>query len=64
MRSNEFIVFYDWEGNLVRRIDVAVKSVHWSESGGHVAIVSEDSFYILAFDADAVEQGEWCVHCF
>ena len=31
VRSGEFIVFYDWDGNIVRRIDVAVKTVHWSE---------------------------------
>lgn len=31
VRSADFIVFYDWEGNIVRRIDVAVKTVHWSE---------------------------------
>ena len=33
VRSADFIVFYDWEGNVVRRIDVAVKTLHWSEVG-------------------------------
>ena len=33
VRSADFIVFYDWEGNIVRRIDVAVKTVHWAEVG-------------------------------
>ena len=31
VRSADFIVFYDWEGTIVRRIDVAVKTVHWAE---------------------------------
>ena len=39
--SADFIVFFDWEGRVVRRIDVGVKSVHWSDSGEYVAIVGE-----------------------
>mmetsp|Transcript_31249 Transcript_31249/g.69528 ORF Transcript_31249/g.69528 Transcript_31249/m.69528 type:complete len:1001 (-) Transcript_31249:4758-7760(-) len=55
VRSSDFIVFYDWEGNVVRRIDAVVKSVHWSESGEYVAIVGEQSFYILRYAAEVVE---------
>lgn len=55
VRSNDFIVFYDWEGRIVRRIDVAVKTVHWSESGEYVAIVGESSFYLLKYNGDVVE---------
>eukprot|EP00897_Mesotaenium_endlicherianum_P002794 jgi/Mesen1/2542/ME000161S01590 len=55
MRSNEFVCFYDWaECKLVRRIDVAVKEVFWSDSGDLVAITSESSFYILKYNRDAV----------
>ena len=55
VRSNDFIVFYDWEGRIIRRIDVAVKTVHWSESGEYVAIVGEQSFYLLKYNAEVVE---------
>jgi hypothetical protein len=42
------VCFYDWaDGRMVRRIDVAAKDVHWSENSEMVAIVAEQSFYIL-----------------
>jgi coatomer subunit beta' len=64
-RSKEFVVFYDWAtGGVVRRVDVAATGVYWSESGATVVIAAENSFYVLAFDADAVEAfaatGEVC----
>ncbi|PWZ03410.1 hypothetical protein BCV70DRAFT_184348 [Testicularia cyperi] len=49
-----FVCFYDWEtGALVRRVDVEAKAIHWSTTGELVAIVCDDSFYILRFDRDA-----------
>ena len=40
---------------LIRRIDVPVRDIRWSDSGELVAIVSESSFYILRLDNQAVE---------
>eukprot|EP00271_Cylindrocystis_brebissonii_P010156 TRINITY_DN26257_c0_g1_i1.p1 TRINITY_DN26257_c0_g1~~TRINITY_DN26257_c0_g1_i1.p1 ORF type:complete len:919 (-),score=227.95 TRINITY_DN26257_c0_g1_i1:1148-3904(-) len=55
--SNECICFYDWqECRVVRRIDVAVKNVYWSDSGDRVAIASESSFYILQYNRDLVQK--------
>mmetsp|Transcript_31650 Transcript_31650/g.94312 ORF Transcript_31650/g.94312 Transcript_31650/m.94312 type:complete len:1010 (-) Transcript_31650:167-3196(-) len=54
VRSSDFIVFYDWDGNVVRRIDVAAKNVLWSESGENVAVVGDSSFYLLQYNADVV----------
>jgi coatomer subunit beta' len=49
-----FVCFYDWEtGALVRRVDVEAKAIHWSTTGELVAIVCQDSFYVLRFDRDA-----------
>ncbi|CAD6983728.1 unnamed protein product [Tilletia controversa] len=49
-----FVCFYDWEsGALVRRIDVDARNIYWSTTGELAAIVGEDSFYILAYNADA-----------
>ena len=54
LRSTDFICFYDWEtSRVIRRLDVAVKDVWWSESGDLVAIASESSFFILRYDAEA-----------
>ena len=41
---------------LVRRIDVTVRDVRWSDSGELVAVLAESSFYILRYDSGAVEQ--------
>jgi coatomer subunit beta' len=56
VRTSEFIVFYDWgTGAIVRRVDVAARNVHWSESGATVVIAGETSFYMLGYEGDAVE---------
>ncbi len=52
----DFVVFYDWEGRLVRRVDANVKHVYWSENGESVAIVGDESFYLLKFNTEAVEK--------
>lgn len=56
VKSSDFIVFYDWSaGRIVRRIDVTVKDVFWSDSGDWVAIITADSFYILEFNRELVD---------
>ena len=40
---------------VVRRIEVTVRDVKWSEAGELVAILSDASFYVLSYDRDAVE---------
>jgi len=55
-RGAGFVVFWDWEsGEIVRRIDVDAKNIYWSGTGSLVAIVAEDSFYILRFDREAYD---------
>jgi coatomer subunit beta' len=57
VKDEECIFFYDWENlRVVRRIDVAVKNVFWSDSGEFVAIASESSFYILRFNKEKVDE--------
>ena len=63
LRSTDFICFYDWsELRVIRRIDVAVKDLWWSDSGDLLAIASDSSLYILRYDAhatsEAIENGE------
>jgi coatomer subunit beta' len=55
VRSQDFVVFYDWMTcSVVRRIDVECKAVYWSENGEQVVIAGEDTFYILRYDASAL----------
>lgn len=57
VRSNDCVCFYDWaECRVIRRIDVVVKNVYWSDSGDLVAIASESSFYILKYNRDVVTE--------
>ncbi|CAM6085087.1 unnamed protein product [Calypogeia fissa] len=52
---DEFVCFYDWaECRVVRRIDVNVKNIYWSDSGDLVAIASDSSFYVLKYNRDIV----------
>lgn len=57
VRSNEFVCFYDWaECRIVRRIDVQVKDVYWSDNGELVALSSGSSFYILRYNHGLVTE--------
>ncbi|MFH4978669.1 hypothetical protein AB6A40_005378 [Gnathostoma spinigerum] len=54
-RSQSSLCFYDWNsGALIRRIEIAAKHVYWSDSGEMVAVAGEDSFYILKYNANVV----------
>jgi len=47
--------FYDWESlELVRRIEIQPRSVYWSENGELVCISTDDSYFILSYDSEAV----------
>jgi YD repeat-containing protein len=53
------LALYDWENmELMRRIDIEAKALHWSESGHLLAIVTDDAYYILKYDAQAAATGE------
>eukprot|EP00510_Aplanochytrium_minuta_P002282 CAMPEP_0184013508 /NCGR_PEP_ID=MMETSP0954-20121128/5059_1 /TAXON_ID=627963 /ORGANISM="Aplanochytrium sp, Strain PBS07" /LENGTH=994 /DNA_ID=CAMNT_0026293719 /DNA_START=171 /DNA_END=3152 /DNA_ORIENTATION=+ len=55
LQGNEFVLFVDWEmGKVVRRIDVAPKKVLWSQNGDLVALVCEDSYFVLQCDRDGI----------
>ncbi|KAK9829928.1 hypothetical protein WJX72_008689 [[Myrmecia] bisecta] len=56
VRSTDFVCFYDWnDSKVIRRIDVPVRDVKWSDSGELVAIISESSFYVLRYNREAVD---------
>ena len=55
VRSANSLSFYEWDNlTLIRRIEIQPKGVFWSENGELVCISTEDSYFILRYDADAV----------
>lgn len=56
-RAHGFVVFWDWEsGAIVRRIEVEAKNVVWSGTGNLVAIISDDTTFILKFDRSVFDE--------
>lgn len=63
-RGDELVAFFDWEsGRLVRRVDVDAQQVLWSDAGDLVAVITEDTFYVLKYDRDifinSMQNGEY-----
>ena len=58
VRGNDCIAFHRWEdGAFVARIDIEdPKNVFWSDSGDLVTIACVESFYVLKYNADAVNE--------
>lgn len=55
VKSPSGLAFYDWESqNLIRRIEITPKHVYWSENGELVCISTEDSYFILKYNGEAV----------
>lgn len=50
------LALYDWVTlELIRRIEVEAKSIHWSESGELLCIATEENFFILKYFPDIVQ---------
>lgn len=55
MTENIFDLCLDWESQeLIRRIEIQPKNVYWSENGELACISTEDSYFILKYNAEAV----------
>ena len=55
IRGSGAICMYDWAGcRLIRKIDVNPKQVFWSEGGDQLVISTENGFYILRYNEEAV----------
>ncbi|KAI9221346.1 coatomer WD associated region-domain-containing protein [Blastocladiella britannica] len=49
-----FVTFYDWDtARIVRRIEAPARAVHWNDAGDLVALVTDDSVFVLRYHADA-----------
>jgi len=59
VRSVSGLALYDWDSTeLVRRIEITPKHIFWSETGELVCIATEDSFFILKYNPEAVENAK------
>ncbi|CCI11060.1 unnamed protein product [Albugo candida] len=57
IKGNECVAMYDWEEmRLIRKIDVMVKNVYWSESGNLVVLACEKHFFVLAYNKELVTE--------
>ncbi|GFY57345.1 coatomer subunit beta' [Trichonephila inaurata madagascariensis] len=55
VKSISGLAFYDWETlDLIRRIEIQPKHVFWSEGGELLCIATEETFYILRYNSEAV----------
>jgi len=59
VKTSQGLAFYSWETlDLVRRIDINPKNVYWSDVGDLCCITTEDSFFILRYDQDKVDESK------
>ena len=54
------LCFYGWDSpDLIRRIEIMPKAIYWNEGGELVAIVTEDSYYILQYKPEQQVKEQW-----
>ena len=57
VQGPDCIVFFDWAtGAFIRKIDVAPTHTYWNDSGDTLVLVCADTYYVLKFDRDLVQQ--------
>ncbi|KAF7492314.1 Coatomer subunit beta' [Sarcoptes scabiei] len=55
LKSFAGLSFYEWDTlDLIRRIEIQPKNVYWSENGELVSICTDESFYVLRYNAENV----------
>lgn len=56
VKSSEAVYFYDFDTQvLIRKIDISVKDIIWSDNKSRVAIITEDSTFILKYNTKIVD---------
>lgn len=59
VRSVSGLAFYDWETtSLVRRIEITPKLIFWNESGELLCIATDESFFILRYNSEAIDKAK------
>lgn len=56
VKSEDSVIFFDWETQtIVRRIEVAPRTVIWKDDGSKVVLVDEEGAYILDCNKEAIK---------
>jgi len=57
VKGSDGVLFYDWNsGEFIQKIEAIPKDVYWSDSGNMVLLATEDSAYVLSYNAQQVAQ--------
>mmetsp|Transcript_21099 Transcript_21099/g.52325 ORF Transcript_21099/g.52325 Transcript_21099/m.52325 type:complete len:949 (+) Transcript_21099:80-2926(+) len=57
VKGSDGILFYEWDsGAFIQKIEAIPKDVYWSDSGNMVLLATEDSAYVLSYNAQQVAQ--------
>lgn len=56
VKTRAGLALYEWETlELIRRIEVEAKSIHWSDNNEYLCITTEKNFFILKYFPDIVQ---------
>lgn len=57
VKGSDGVLFYDWDsGEFIQKIEAVPKDVYWSDSGNMVLLATEESAFVLSFNAAQVAQ--------
>jgi len=57
VKGSDGVLFYEWEsGEFIQKIEAIPKDVFWSDSGNMVLLATEESAYVLSYNAQQVAQ--------
>jgi len=57
VKGSDGILFYDWDsGEFIQKIEAIPKDVYWSDAGNMVLLATEESAYVLSYNAQQVAQ--------
>uniref|UniRef100_A0ABM0MQM6 Beta'-coat protein n=1 Tax=Saccoglossus kowalevskii TaxID=10224 RepID=A0ABM0MQM6_SACKO len=60
VKTSDGLAFYDWDSvdTLIRRIEITPQSIFWSDNGELVCITTDESFFILKYNAEAASKAQ------
>jgi len=59
VKTSQGLAFYSWDTlDLIRRIEITPKNVFWSDNGDLCCITTDESFFILKYDQNKVDEAK------
>jgi coatomer subunit beta' len=57
VKGSDGVLFYEWDsGEFIQKIEAIPKDVYWSDSGNMVLLATDESAYVLSYNAQQVAQ--------